>query len=153
MKLYKEEDGTPPEERPWVTPIAAIAQSLRVTRPAEETDVLHSAEEPFAPIDHPADHGRRHGIPRIHIAPIASSGTLLKNPKRRDQLGRQFGVRAVEMEGAGVSEAAWAGELGYLVIRGGCDYCDKFKNDDWQRYAAVVAAAYLSALLKELAAT
>jgi nucleoside phosphorylase len=28
-----------------------------------------------------------------------------------------------------------------LVIRGICDYANKHKNDDWQRYAAVAAAA------------
>lgn len=149
----KEEDGTPPETRPWFTPIATISRKVRITRPAEHTDVLHSDDEPFGPIDHPVDPLRHVGVPRVHIAPIASSGTLLKNPKRRDQLGRQFGVRAVEMEGAGVSEAAWAGERGYLVVRGGCDYCDKFKSDEWQKYAAVVAAAYLCALLRELPVT
>jgi nucleoside phosphorylase len=149
----REVDGTKAEERPWVTPIARIAGSLGVTRPAEETDVLHAAEEPFAPVAHPVDPSRSPGVPRVHVAPIASSGTLLKNPKRRDELGRQHHVRAVEMEGAGVAEAAWAGARGYLVIRGGCDYCDKFKNNDWQRYAAVVAAAYLEALLRYLAVT
>jgi nucleoside phosphorylase len=146
-----EEDGTRPEDRPWVTPIAAIAASLGVARPAEELDVLHAAENPFSVVAHPVDRNRTPGVPRVHLAPIASSGTLLKNPRRRDALGRQHRVRAVEMEGAGVAEAAWAGERGYLVIRGGCDYCDDFKNDDWQRYAAIVAAAYLKALLRVLA--
>jgi nucleoside phosphorylase len=101
-------------------------------------------------LNHPTDPIRNPGVPRVHHSPIASSGTLLKNPKRRDQLGAQFGVKAVEMEGAGIAEAAWAGGRGYLVIRGGCDYCDTHKNDDWQRYAAVVAAAYLKALLSQL---
>ena len=113
--------------------------------------MLHAAEEPFTIIPHPADPSRHPRVPRVHLAPIASSGTLLKNPKRRDALGRDHQVRAVEMEGAGVAEATWAGQRGYLVIRGGCDYCDKFKNDDWQRYAAVVAAAYLKTLLRHVA--
>jgi len=35
-----------------------------------------------------------------------------------------------------------------LVVRGICDYCDDNKNDLWQGYAAVVAAAYTRALLE-----
>ena len=146
-----EVDGSRLEDLPWVTPIAPIAASLNVTRPADDTDVLHAAEEPFAVLAHPVDTTRQPGVPRVHLAPIASSGTLLKSPRRRDALGREHHVRAVEMEGAGVAEAAWAGQRGYLVIRGGCDYCDQFKNDNWQKYAAVVAAAYLKALLRSLA--
>jgi nucleoside phosphorylase len=34
-----------------------------------------------------------------------------------------------------------------LVIRGICDYADSHKNDQWQRYAAAVAAAYVKELL------
>jgi len=146
-----EEDGTPTQALPWITPVVTIADSLGVTVPREDSDVLHAAEAPFDVVEHPQDPSRSPGLPRIHLAPIASAGTLLKNPVRRDKLGSQFGVRAVEMEGAGIAEAAWAGERGYLVIRGGCDYCDTFKNNDWQRYAAVVAAAYLQALLRHLA--
>ena len=42
-------------------------------------------------------------------------------------------------------------KLGYLVVRGICDYCDSHKNDDWQQYAAVVAAAYTRALIESIA--
>ena len=53
------------------------------------------------------------------------------------------------MEGAGVADAAWnQTEVShYLVIRGICDYADRYKNDDWHGYAAISAAAYLRSLL------
>ncbi|KAK6495504.1 hypothetical protein TWF481_002554 [Arthrobotrys musiformis] len=35
-----------------------------------------------------------------------------------------------------------------LVIRSICDYADSRKNDDWQEYAAAVAAAYAKELLE-----
>jgi hypothetical protein len=34
-----------------------------------------------------------------------------------------------------------------LVIRGICDYADSHKNDRWQRYAAITAAAYAKKFL------
>ncbi|MBN2798731.1 MAG: hypothetical protein JXX28_06235 [Deltaproteobacteria bacterium] len=144
-----EEDGTAADQTPWVVHGCRIAKRLKLEWP--ETDVLHSANDPDVEITHPEDPDRTEGVPRVFRAPIASSNTLLKNPKRRDQLGKDHACRAVEMEGSGVAEAAWAGESGYLVIRAGCDYCDKHKDKDWQKYAAALAAGYLRALLEELA--
>jgi hypothetical protein len=37
-----------------------------------------------------------------------------------------------------------------MVIRGISDYCDSHKNDQWQGYAAAVAAAYAGQLLFHL---
>ena len=39
-------------------------------------------------------------------------------------------------------------DRGYLIVRGICDYCDENKNDLWQKYSAVVSAAYVRALLE-----
>ena len=68
----------------------------------------------------------------------------------RDELRDRFGVKAIEMEGAGVADASWEPKAGYLVVRGVCDYCDPNKNDLWHPYAAIVAAAYTRALLASL---
>jgi nucleoside phosphorylase len=35
-----------------------------------------------------------------------------------------------------------------IVIRGICDYADSHKNDTWQKYAAIAAAAYAKELLQ-----
>jgi hypothetical protein len=76
---------------------------------------------------------------------------LLKDPVWRDRLRDAHGVKAVEMEASGIADATWVHGVGYLVVRGICDYCDKNKNDDWHMYAAVVAAAYVRALLGRMA--
>lgn len=61
-----------------------------------------------------------------------------------------FNVKAVEMEGSGIADASWSLKVGYMAIRGICDYADSNKNDRWQEYAAMVAAAYTRALLESM---
>lgn len=73
-----------------------------------------------------------------------------KDGKVRDNLREDYGVRAIEMEASGIAEAAIVQEKHYLVVRGMCDYCDSFKNDEWQKYASVVAAAFSWEIVKRL---
>lgn len=47
-----------------------------------------------------------------------------------------------EMEAAGLMN-----HFPCFVIRGICDYADSHKNDQWQRYASIVSAAYGKELL------
>jgi len=135
-------------ERPWDRYIDQGLKSLSAARPSETTDVLISSSDPSKEISHPIDPKRVNDVPRVFVGPIASSNTLLKNPLRRDRLRDQFGVKAVEMEGSGIADAAWELEIQYVVIRAICDYCDGRQGDEWQPYAAVAAAAYTRALLE-----
>jgi nucleoside phosphorylase/Flp pilus assembly protein TadD/predicted nucleic acid-binding protein len=135
-------------ERPWTRFIGMALERLSLSRPPDETDVLTSSTDPSVVIPHPEDLDRVSGQPRVFIGPIASANKLLKNPVKRDQLSNEFGVKAVEMEGSGIADATWIAGIGYLVVRGICDYCDKNKGNRWQKYAAVVAAAYTRALLE-----
>ena len=121
-------------------------------RPPDDADRLYASDDPDQIVPHPDDPQREPGQPRLFIGPIASANKLLKNPRLRDELRDQFGVKAVEMEGSGVADATWTHEVGYLVVRGICDYCDSHKNDAWQGYAAVVAAAYTRGLLASMPA-
>jgi len=57
------------------------------------------------------------------------------------------------MEGSGIADAAWTAGQQYFIVRGICDYCDEKKNDIWQGYAAVVAAAYTRALISSITLT
>ncbi len=136
--------------RPWLTFIDTVSEQLNITRPADALDVLADSNNPEQVRPHPVDPDRLAGCPRIHLGPIASANKLLKNPLKRDQLRDQFGVKAVEMEASGIADATWNREAGYLVVRGICDYCDANKGDDWQAYAAVVAAAYTRSLLESM---
>ncbi|KAL7952535.1 nucleoside phosphorylase domain-containing protein [Trichoderma compactum] len=80
--------------------------------------------------------------PAIHYGLIASANQLMKDAIMRDKLATERGVLCFEMEAAGLMN-----QFPCLVIRGICDYSDSHKNKDWQRYAAMTAAAYAKDLL------
>jgi nucleoside phosphorylase len=93
------------------------------------------------------DEGRRPPrpphIPRVHYGLIASGNQVMKDGVTRDRLAMDHGILCFEMEAAGLMD-----HFPCLVIRGICDYADSHKNNDWQPYAAAVAAAYAKELLE-----
>ncbi|WP_182423901.1 hypothetical protein [Bacteroides fragilis] len=101
-------------------------------------------KEPKKNFTHP--HGSKKN--NIHRGKIGASNSLLKDSAKRDEIARENGIIAFEMEGSGVAEATWNAGIGYLLVRGICDYADENKEDSWQEYAANVAAIYCTALLK-----
>lgn len=134
--------------RPWERWVARGLQTYSgAARPPDANDVLHKGTKV---VQHPADPKRRLGHPLVHRGAIASADTLQKNPAQRDMLRDKWDVRAIEMEGSGFLNAAWMMGKDVMVIRGICDYCDTFKNDDWQPYASLVAAAYARAMIETL---
>jgi nucleoside phosphorylase len=80
--------------------------------------------------------------PVIHYGIIASGNQVIKDSRVRDRLGQEFEALCVEMEAAGLMN-----DFSYIVIRGICDYADSYKNNAWQEYTALVAAAYVKELL------
>jgi nucleoside phosphorylase/HEAT repeat protein len=136
--------------RPWIEHIENLCQRSKTPRPSATTDILYSSEDPRVVIEHPHDPSRVDGQPRVFSGKIGSANIVLKNPTKRDYLRDKFDVRAIEMEGSGVADASWKMEVGYLVVRGICDYCDSKKNNDWQKYAAIVAAGYVRALIESI---
>ncbi|MDR7664673.1 phosphorylase [Methanosarcina sp. Z-7115] len=133
---------------PWMNYINQALSKLKIISPSGNQDQLYGYEN--GEISHPFDSKRTTGQPRVFIGPIASANKLLKNPVLRDELRDKFKVKAIEMEASGIADATWNHEVGYLVVRGICDYCDSHKNDEWQQYAAVVAAAYTRALIESM---
>ena len=133
-------------ERPWESILAHAQVRLgdKFARPPVSKDVLY---ENGKPISHP---DARDNLPKVHGGAIGTADTLLKNDTTRNQLRDQFNVRAVEMEASGLQNAAWAQGKDIFVVRGICDYCDEHQNDDWQNYAALVAAAYTRSLIEEM---
>jgi nucleoside phosphorylase len=85
--------------------------------------------------------------PFIHFGLIGSANILLRNFEFRDRLCKEHKILAVEMEGSGVSDAAWTLGKAALVIRGACDFGDRRKNDAYHQYAAMSAASVLKILL------
>ncbi|KAM6538209.1 hypothetical protein FALCPG4_000090 [Fusarium falciforme] len=88
---------------------------------------------------------RKSNNPKIHYGNIGSGNMVIKDARRRDSIAEKENVLCFEMEAAGLMN-----EWPCLVIRGISDYADSHKNGDWQRYAAMAAAAYARMLLLEV---
>lgn len=132
-------------DRPWEAEIANIvSKSPAFARPPEDTDQLHDVDGTV--IAHPVG-SEREGQPRVHEGAIGTADTLQKNPAIRDQLRDKYRIKAIEMEAGGMQNAAWARGRSVFVVRGICDYCDRYKNDNWQNYAAAAAAAFTKILV------
>ncbi|KAL1392128.1 pfs domain-containing protein [Phyllosticta capitalensis] len=90
-------------------------------------------------------------MPKIHYGLIASGDRVMKNAAQREDLAAKLegdvGAKCLcfEMEAAGLMNS-----FPCLVIRGISDYSDSHKNNEWQPYAAMTAAAYAKELLGEL---
>ncbi|KAH7255956.1 hypothetical protein BKA59DRAFT_498766 [Fusarium tricinctum] len=63
-------------------------------------------------------------------------------------IASKLDIICFEMEAVGLMDV-----LPCLPIRGICDYLDSYKAKDWQKYAVVVAAAYVREFLEALPAT
>ncbi|KNG81171.1 tetratricopeptide repeat domain protein [Aspergillus nomiae NRRL 13137] len=83
--------------------------------------------------------------PMIHYGTILSGNSVIKSQVKRDHLRDKYGGIAVEMEAAGIMT-----RLPVAVIRGISDFADSSKNDAWQPYAAITAAAYAKEVLVKL---
>jgi len=91
---------------------------------------------------HQRKRGKDDDDPHIHYGLIASANQLMMDATMRDKLALERNVLCFEMEAAGLMN-----HFPCLVIRGMSDYCDTHKNDTWQGYAAMTAAAYARELL------
>ncbi|KAF4868708.1 hypothetical protein CGCSCA1_v012208 [Colletotrichum siamense] len=82
--------------------------------------------------------------PEIHYGTIASGNLVIKDGVFRERVLKRLGTNVLcyEMEAAGLIS-----NFPCLVVRGICDYADSHKNDRWQNYAALAAAAYAKELL------
>ena len=69
----------------------------------------------------------------------------MRNASKRNELRDRYNLIGLEMEAAGTMNRIPVG-----VIRGVCDYGDEHKNEQWQPYAAAMAAAYAKAVLAQI---
>lgn len=88
---------------------------------------------------------KRPRSPVVHYGLIASGSQLVKDALYRDELSEKLDVLCFEMEAAGLMN-----DFPCLVIRGICDYSDSHKNNNWQGYASLAAAAYTKDLLSRI---
>ncbi|KAG7050615.1 purine and uridine phosphorylase [Colletotrichum scovillei] len=80
---------------------------------------------------------------QIHYGLIASSTQIMDNATMRDQLAKNTNILCYETEAADLSN-----DFPCLVIRGICDYNEAQRNKKWRGFAAMVAAAYTTELLR-----
>lgn len=153
------------------TVVRSAIGSIKLRAPNDSNDVLHyykrieHKEHPFGTFADPGQ-GRdtlyqvnENGVEnpvlrelrpdsgriRVWYGPIGSGDKLMKNAQKRNELRDRYNIIGLEMEAAGTMDQIPVG-----VIRGVCDYGDEHKNDDWQPYAAAMAAAYARAVLEEI---
>jgi len=84
--------------------------------------------------------------PVVHYGLVASANKLVRNAELRDYYAHKMGVMCFDMEAAGL-----VNHFPCLTIHGICNYSDTHKNNTWQGYAAIAAAAYAYQLLSRIA--
>lgn len=124
-----------------------------------ENDILYDYDpntgKPTESVGHPdADTGYRRTFenrPKIHFGLILSSDRVQGNPKIRDEIAANHpGALCFEMEAAGIARGASLADWRYLIVRGGNDYCDGAKDDNWMSYAALIAAAFSRCIIENI---
>jgi nucleoside phosphorylase len=144
--------GEEAERRPWERwlDVTRRPDLAAYARPPASTDVLYD-DETGERLRHPpsARSFHRPGWPRVHHGWIGSGGKLIRTSVERNRLARQHRLIGLDMEGDGVSDAAYLDGVDWFMVRGVSDY-GSLKNDAWHRYAALAAAAYTRALLEQV---
>jgi nucleoside phosphorylase len=123
--------------------ILAKNRRMRATfkRPNASTDDLHHLEDdgdyvmvsPSSPTD-------RDDHPVIHYGLIADQDCTI-----HDDIASRTNILCFDVGAAGAMHKGPC-----LVIRGICNYADTNKREDWNRYAALAAAAYAKCLLSQI---
>lgn len=119
------------------------------SRPPPGADVL--LDDDGNAVQHPpaAMSGHVPGRPKVHYGWIGSGGKLINSAAERNRLAREYRLIGFDMEGDGISDAAYLQRVDWFMVRGVSDY-GSGKNDEWHRYASLAAAAYVRALLGRL---
>jgi nucleoside phosphorylase len=119
------------------------------SRPPPGSDVLIDDDGNVVPHPRPRLTGHPSGHPKVHDGRLGSGGKLINNAAERSRLARAHRLIGFDMEGDGVSDAAYLQRVDWFMVRGVSDY-GIGKSDRWHRYASLAAAAYVRSLLHEL---
>lgn len=90
-------------------------------------------------------------IPQVHFGVVASGEKVIADTITVSELQSSWKkLIGVEMEGFGAALAVYQADSApaMLMVKGICDWANPKKNDEWQAYAADVAAAYVVNFLK-----
>jgi nucleoside phosphorylase len=134
---------------------SGIQRRYDVYRPArallEAAKNLSSQEWALSTVVPRPDGTTNRVIPHVHFGVVASGEKVVANNALTSELQSDWSqLVGIEMEGIGAAIAAYDADFlpGVLLVKGMCDWADASKNDDWQAYAADVAASFVTGLLK-----
>jgi len=89
--------------------------------------------------------------PDVRFGVVASGEKVIADKEWGENL-RHVWPKAigVEMEGIGFAQAAYDREVPFGVIKAISDFADRKKSDNWQPYAASVAATFVATVIRAL---
>ncbi|XP_064608504.1 uncharacterized protein LOC135472764 isoform X4 [Liolophura sinensis] len=126
-------------------------------RPSIKSDKLFLTKPDGQKIqmEHPKPFGKearlfREGQPYIRYGTVGAGRLVSRNDHMRREFAEMNGIKAYDAEYDAVLQSLEGNRNdSFLLIRGMADYVDG-SNKDWQPYAALVAAAYMKALICNL---
>ena len=93
----------------------------------------------------------RPGFPAVRFGAIASGKPIVNDDQMRLEFSARHQCVGVDSEFDQVLESIVGNRKeSFLFVRGVADYLDGSKNVEWQPYAALVAAAFMKAVLEKL---
>jgi len=128
-------------------------------RPDSETDKLYMSMGggDIIEVGHPTPRDgqqdpRQIGLPMLHSGPIASGRPVALDDQLRQEYAARNGILAFDSDLDAVVESIYGNRKDqYTLIKGMADYKDGTRRKEWQQYAALMAAAVLKTIVKEMA--
>ncbi len=133
---------------------ALNAEESNFSRPSIKKDKLYAfIDDERVQVEHPRpgkgeEAKYKEGVTHIRYGPVGSGKYLARNEQIRLDFAKKNGLMAYDCETEAVLESiSGSRKDSYCIIKGIADYQDGSKSKEWQPYAALVAAAYLKALV------
>lgn len=144
---FTAETVQPDGERTYVVgggPIAPEAAMVVANLPAVKSALGAWNDVPIGEA-----HPPREKRPKVTAGVVASSDRVIKDPALLEQWNRHVrGIKAVEMESAGIYRVASTRHVPFLAIRGIADVIGEKRTADATRHAGRTAASFTAAFLR-----
>jgi len=133
-------------------PTEKWVSALTISRPVGSGGKFKSLMESVWRFFYPHPNRKdRQLAPNIHWGVVASGEKVIADDKTLSELQKHWPkLVGIEMEGYGVAHAIYTAESRpeFFMVKSICDWANLDKNDEWQAYAADVAAVFVVNLLR-----